>query len=68
MFIIDIETDTIIQNFNVNPGTTKYLSKVAWDLYLVPGRRVSFKLTDSLELLRGSLITIPTGQKDTRIN
>jgi hypothetical protein len=35
MLIIDIEIDTIIQNFNVNPGATKCLSKVAWDPYLV---------------------------------
>jgi hypothetical protein len=54
MLIIDIEIDTVIQNFNVNPGATKCLWKVAWDLYLVPDRRVSFRLTDSIELLRTS--------------
>ena len=54
MLIIDIEIDTIMQNFNVNPRATKCLSKVAWDLYLVLDRRVSFRLTDSLEFLRGS--------------
>jgi hypothetical protein len=35
MLIIDIEIDTILQNFNVNAGATKCLSKVAWDPYLV---------------------------------
>jgi hypothetical protein len=54
MLIIDIDIDTIIQNVNVNPAATKCLLKVAWDSYLVPDRRVSFRLTDYLELLRGS--------------
>jgi hypothetical protein len=54
MLIIDIEIDTIIQNFNVKPGATKCLSKVAWDSYPVPDRQVSFRLTNYLELLRGS--------------
>ena len=54
MLIIDIEIDTIIHNFNVNSEATKCLSKVAWDSYLVRYRRVSFRLTDYLELIRGS--------------
>ena len=54
MLIINIEIDTIIQNFNVNSGATKCLSKVAWNSYLVRDRRASFRLTDYLELIRGS--------------
>jgi hypothetical protein len=37
MLIIDIEID---KNFNVNPWATQSLSKVAWDLYLVPDSKV----------------------------
>ena len=54
MLIIDIEINTIFQIFNVNSGATKCLSKVAWDSYLVRDLRVSFRLTNYLELIRGS--------------
>ena len=47
MLMIDIEIDTIIHNFIVSPGTTKCLSKVACDPYLVRFRRVSVRLTDN---------------------
>jgi len=49
MLIIDIEIDTIIQYFNANPWATKSLSKVAWDLYLVPDSKV-----DRIEKVRSN--------------